>query len=61
MEVNKDIFTVLSRKRQAWVVYGNFEDKFFFLKWFRPLSVAKRPLFLLVIKMVQATSVAKRP
>lgn len=31
MEVNKDIFPVLSKKRQAWV-YGNFEDKFFFLK-----------------------------
>jgi hypothetical protein len=41
VEVNKDIFTVLSRKRQAGLVYEIFEEKFFL--WFRPQHVVKRP------------------
>lgn len=46
MEINKDIFTVLSRKRQAWVVYGNFEDKFFFLKMVQATKCCEETLIL---------------
>lgn len=46
VEINKDIFTVLSRKRQAWVVYGNFEDKFFFLKMVQATKCCEETLIL---------------